>query len=95
MQPQPQLITAEPPQIETKPSTPAEEYEVEIFSTDLEVEVIRRKLEKQQEKAEKDIQLLMRRRRALVKALATERERGGGWTPMNGRQYDQVTGETL
>lgn len=77
----------------TKPLTPAEDLEVEILSTDLDVELVRRKLEKQQDLAEKKIALLLRRRRALVRALATERERGAGWTPMNGRRFDPVTGE--
>ena len=78
---------------EVKPPTDAEALETEIFSTDLDVEEIRRKLEKQQDLAEKKILLLMRRRRALVKALTAERERGGDWTPMNGRGFDPVTRE--
>ena len=81
--------------VEEKPKTPVEEYEVEIFSTDLEIEEARRKLEKQQDTALKKIELLMRRRRVLVRGLAQERERGGGWTPMHGRKFDQVTGELL
>ena len=93
MQPQPNLATPETPDTEVKLPTDAEALEIEIFSTDLDVEDVRRKLEKQQDLAEKKINLLMRRRRTLVKALAAERERGGGWTPMNGQRYDQVTGE--
>ena len=78
---------------EPKPLTPVEEIEVEIFSTDLEIEQIRQKLEKQQEVAEKKIKALMLRRVRWTRALATEREHGGGWTPMNGREVNKGTGE--
>ena len=92
MQPQPDTGTA-PPQPEAKPLTLVEEIEAEVFSTDLEIEEIRRKLEKRQELAEKKIRALLLRRARWTRALATEREHGAGWTPMNGRRFDPGTGE--
>lgn len=84
-------MTMQPEQIPEK--THAEELQEEIFSTDLEIEGVRRKVERAQEVAELALLKLHRRRWTLVRALSNERERGAGWTATNGRVGDERTGE--
>lgn len=75
------------------PQNHAEELEVEVFSTDEEIEKLRQKMERAWELGQEKLSKLARRRAALVKSLTREREQGAGWKPMVRQGVDRETGQ--
>ena len=61
----------------------ADALQEEVYSTELEIETVRQKVEKAQEQAEKKLVLLFRRKFALERSIAREKEQGAGFSKVN------------